>query len=127
MLKINTEENKIVESYFKQVDNKINGSPILNKYMSFSCETTKFKTEVQYSLSFKTIFPNIFFKYVAIYIFLISLITYFFTNSIFVLVLLNFFGLILLIPVLFQQDFFLFYLIKKVLRKKGYKGVIKWV
>jgi len=127
MLKINTEENKVVEDYFKQVDNKINGSPILNKYMSFSCDTIKFKTEVQYNLSFKTIFPNIFFKYVAIYIFLISLITYFFTNSVFILVLLNFFGLILLIPILFQQDFFLFYLIKKVLRKKGYKGAIKWV
>jgi hypothetical protein len=127
MLKINTEENKVVEDYFKQVDNKINGSPILNKYMSFNCETIKFKTEVQYNLSFKTIFPNIFFKYVAIYIFLISVITYFFTNSVFILVLLNFFGLILLIPILFQQDFFLFYLIKKVLRKKGYSGGIKWV
>ena len=124
-MKLITDTSNIVKDYFVFVQDKINNNVSLNSIFFFDYDIKKDGDRCTYDVNFRSVFGNKFFLNLSLYIIMIGGFIVYLTKSMALTIILTIIIAIFLLPVFFQSKYFIQFIIKRMLRKKGYVGVIK--
>ena len=120
-----TEDHKSVHEYWNKSEEKFSSDPYVKQYVWREVKQKKADDLILWDISFGTLFNNGMYRMIL----LLVLITAISLKVIFGVSLIPFVigGMFISLPLLIQQPFFVYFFIRRQMRKLGYKGHIQFL